>query len=187
MTQRRLERSLLLLLLVVGVVVFVLLPLSAWANEPAAPAAAPTAAPTAAPAATPAAPVAQPIFADVATEERLRSLSKELRCVVCQNEALSDSPADLADSMRQEIRDLMRAGKTDQEVIDFLTARYGDFVLFRPPFKPLTYLLWVGPFVFLGFGALVWFFALRARRTFQSAPVSSEQIAAAARLLEDKT
>ena len=94
---------------------------------------------------------------------------------------------DLAESMREEIRGLIRAGKTDQEVIEFLTARYGDFVLFRPPFKPLTYLLWVGPFVFLGFGAVVWFFALRARRTFKSAPVSGEQIAAAARLLEDKT
>lgn len=134
-----------------------------------------------------AAPVAQPIFADVATEERLKNLSKELRCVVCQNEALSDSPADLADSMRQEIRGLIREGKTDQEVIEFLTARYGDFVLFRPPFKPLTYLLWIGPFVFLGFGAVVWYFALRARRTFQSAPVSGEQIATAARLLEEKT
>ena len=140
------------------------------------------------PVVTATAPIAQPVFADVATEERLRNLSKELRCVVCQNEALSDSPADLAESMREEIRGLIRAGKTDQEVIEFLTARYGDFVLFRPPFKPLTYLLWVGPFVFLGFGAVVWFVALRSRRTFQkSAPVSGEQIAAAARLLEDKT
>jgi cytochrome c-type biogenesis protein CcmH len=88
--------------------------------------------------------------------------------------------------MRKEIRELMKAGKTDQEVLDFLTSRYGDFVLFRPPFKPLTYLLWIGPFVFLGFGVLIWFMALRARRTFKSAPVSSEQIAAAARLLEEK-
>ncbi|MCU0931084.1 MAG: cytochrome c-type biogenesis protein CcmH [Serpentinimonas sp.] len=142
---------------------------------------------TASPAQPAAAPVAQPIFADAATEERLRNLSKELRCVVCQNEALSDSPADLADSMRQEIRGLIREGKTDQEVIEFLTARYGDFVLFRPPFKPLTYLLWIGPFVFLAFGAVVWYLALRARRTFRSAPVSGEQIATAARLLEEKT
>jgi cytochrome c-type biogenesis protein CcmH len=88
--------------------------------------------------------------------------------------------------MRQEIRELMKAGKTDQEVLSFLTSRYGDFVLFRPPFKPVTYLLWIGPFVFLGFGVLVWFMALRARRTFKSAPVSGEQIAAAARLLEEK-
>lgn len=133
------------------------------------------------------APMAQPIFADVEIEARLKQLSGELRCVVCQNEALSDSPADLADSMRQEIRDLMKAGMSDQQVKDFLTERYGDFVLFRPPFKPLTYLLWVGPFVFLAFGVGVWFVALRARRTFKSAPVSSEKIAAAARLLEEKT
>ena len=131
--------------------------------------------------------MAQPMAADVEIEARLRHLSKELRCVVCQNEALSDSPADLAESMRQEIRDLMRAGKSDQEVVDFLTARYGDFVLFRPPFKPLTYLLWIGPFVFLGLGVWIWFVALRARRTFKATPVSKEQIAAAAKLLEDKT
>ena len=139
------------------------------------------------PAAPTNAPVAQPIFADVEIEARLKQLSGELRCVVCQNEALSDSPADLADSMRQEIRDLMKSGMSDQQVKDFLTERYGDFVLFRPPFKPLTYLLWIGPFVFLGFGVWVWFVALRARRTFKGAPVSSEKIAAAARLLEEKT
>ena len=139
------------------------------------------------PAAPASAPVAQPIFEDAEIEARLKQLSGELRCVVCQNEALSDSPADLADSMRQEIRDLMKAGMSDQQVKDFLTERYGDFVLFRPPFKPLTYLLWVGPFVFLGFGVWVWFIALRARRKFQSTPVSSEKIAAAARLLEEKT
>jgi cytochrome c-type biogenesis protein CcmH len=149
------------------------LSLPVWANDPANPPAA-------------ASPTAQPLFADVAIEARLMHLSRELRCVVCQNEALSESPAELAGDMRQEIRELMKAGKTDQEVLSFLTSRYGDFVLFRPPFKPVTYLLWIGPFVFLGFGVLVWFVALRARRTFKSAPVSGEQIAAAARLLEEK-
>lgn len=154
--------------------VFLAFSLPALANESA----------TAATAAT--SPTAQPLFADVAIETRLSVLSRELRCVVCQNEALSESPAELASDMRQEIRNLMKAGKTDQEVIAFLTSRYGDFVLFRPPFKPVTYLLWVGPFAFLGFGVLVWFMALRARRTFQGAPVNSTQLAAAARLLEDK-
>ena len=129
--------------------------------------------------------MAQPLYADVAIEARLTALSRELRCVVCQNEALSDSPAELADAMRQEIRDLMKAGKTDQEVLDFLTARYGDFVLFRPPLKPLTYVLWAGPFLFLAFGGIVWTVALRARRTFKPAPVNPAQLAAAARLLED--
>ncbi len=154
-------------------ILFLALSLPVMANDPANPPVA-------------ASPTAQPLFADVAIEARLTQLSRELRCVVCQNEALSDSPAELAGDMRQEIRELMKAGKTDQEVLSFLTSRYGDFVLFRPPFKPVTYLLWIGPFVFLGFGVLVWFMALRARRTFKSAPVSSEQIAAAARLLEDK-
>lgn len=154
-------------------VLFLALSSPVWANGPATPA-------------TTAARTAQPLFADVEIEARLTQLSRELRCVVCQNEALSDSPAELAGDMRQEIRELMKAGKTDQEVLGFLTSRYGDFVLFRPPFKPVTYLLWIGPFVFLGFGVLVWFLALRARRTFKSAPVSSEKIAAAARLLEDK-
>lgn len=154
-----------------------ILSVPAWATDPAT---------TAVGAAATAPSTAQPLFADVAIETRLAHLSRELRCVVCQNEALSESPAELAGAMRQEIRDLMKAGKTDQEVLDFLTSRYGDFVLFRPPFKPVTYLLWVGPFLFLGFGVLVWFVALRARRTFKGAPVSSAQIAAAARLLEDK-
>lgn len=147
--------------------------LPALANEPA------NASPTAPSA-------AQPLFEDVAIETRLNHLSRELRCVVCQNESLAESPAELAGAMREEIRDLMKAGKTDAEVLGFLTARYGDFVLFRPPFKPVTYLLWLGPFLFLGFGALVWFVALRARRTFKGEPVSSAQLAAAARLLEDK-
>lgn len=146
----------------------------ALANEPV----------TATPTTTPG--TAQPLFADTAIEARLSHLSRELRCVVCQNEALSESPAELATDMRQEIRELMKAGKTDQEVIAFLTERYGDFVLFRPPFKPVTYLLWVGPFVFLGLGVLIWFMALRSRRTFQGAPVNSAQLAAAARLLEEK-
>jgi cytochrome c-type biogenesis protein CcmH len=173
MTTGLLQRCLLSLCLVLSV--------PAWASEPAS-----TAANT--PASTPAtAPsMAQPLHADEVIETRMTRLSRELRCVVCQNEALSESPADLANAMRQEIRDLMKAGKTDQEVISFLTSRYGDFVLFRPPFKPLTYLLWVGPFLFLGLGVLIWWVALRARRTFQSAPVSNAQIAAAARLLEDK-
>lgn len=140
------------------------------------------------PAAVPPAPAqAQPLFADVAIEARLTNLSRELRCVVCQNEALVDSPAELAGAMRQEIRDLMKAGKTDEEVLDFLTTRYGDFVLFRPPFKPLTYVLWVGPFLFLAFGGLVWYVALRARRTLKTAPVSSAQLAAAARLLDEQS
>jgi cytochrome c-type biogenesis protein CcmH len=169
MTHGRMKSCLLILLMVLSWPVL--------SNQPAKPPVNPAAAVS---------PTAQPLHADMAIETRLTLLSRELRCVVCQNEALSESPAELAGAMRQEIRDLMKAGKTDQEVLDFLTSRYGDFVLFRPPFKPLTYLLWVGPFLFLGFGVLFWIMALRARRTFKGAPVSGAQIAAAARLLEDK-
>ena len=161
--------------ILLGLCLALALPVMGHAAAPAAPTA-PSVLPSA----------AQPLFEDVAIENRLNHLSRELRCVVCQNESLAESPAELAGAMREEIRDLMKAGKTDTEVLSFLTARYGDFVLFRPPFKPVTYLLWLGPFLFLGFGALVWFVALRARRTFKGQPVSSAQLAAAARLLEDK-
>lgn len=179
MTSRLIQQGLLSVLLA-----FSLPALSpAIASEPAVAAPAAT---SVAPATTATTGTAQPLFADTAIEARLTHLSRELRCVVCQNEALSESPAELATDMRQEIRGLMKAGKTDQEVIGFLVERYGDFVLFRPPFKPVTYLLWIGPFVFLGLGVLIWFMALRARRTFQGAPVNSAQLAAAARLLEEK-
>ncbi|MCU0842996.1 MAG: cytochrome c-type biogenesis protein CcmH [Thiobacillaceae bacterium] len=88
---------------------------------------------------------ARPLAEDPALEERLVRLAEELRCVVCQNESLASSRADLAEDLRREVRDLLRAGKSDQDVIEFLTHRYGDFVLYRPPFRPETWLLWLGP------------------------------------------
>src|SRR5580765_3089082 len=75
---------------------------------------------------------AQPLTDDPVLEKRLNNLSKELRCLVCQNETLADSQADLAEDLRREIREQMRAGKSDQEIIDFLTARYGQFILYKP-------------------------------------------------------
>lgn len=102
--------------------------------------------------------VPQPeIVGDPAIEARLHNLSQELRCLVCQNETLADSRADLAVDLRNQIREQMKAGKTDKEIIAYLTQRYGDFVLYRPPVKPTTYLLWFGPFVFL-LGGLVFLF-----------------------------
>src|SRR5258705_9712591 len=92
---------------------------------------------------------------DPVIEKRLMKLSQELRCLVCQNETLADSRADLAEDLRREIREQMKAGKTDQEIIAFLTQRYGDFVLYRPPVKPTTYLLWFGPFLLLIGGLFV--------------------------------
>lgn len=106
---------------------------------------------------------AQPLADDPKLEERVMAVSRELRCLVCQNETLADSRADLAVDLRNQIREQMKAGKSDKEVIAFVTARYGDFVLYRPPIRPSTYLLWFGPFVLL-LAALVFLFRYVRRR-----------------------
>jgi cytochrome c-type biogenesis protein CcmH len=87
--------------------------------------------------------------ADPAIEARLIVISEELRCLVCQNESLAGSRAELANDLREEVRKLIQEGKTDTEIKEYLVARYGDFVLYRPPVKPTTWLLWFGPFVLL--------------------------------------
>ena len=97
-------------------------------------------------------------------ERRLHNLSQELRCLQCQNQTLADSPAGLADDLRREIRVQMRAGKSDEEIVAFLTARYGDFILYRPRVTPATYLLWFGPFLVLLLGLFVLFRYIRQRR-----------------------
>ena len=107
---------------------------------------------------------AKPLAEDPELEKRLQELSKELRCLVCQNETLADSRAGLAEDLRKEIREQMKAGKSDKEIITFLTARYGDFVLYRPRVTPVTYLLWFGPFVLLAVGLVVLYRQLKQRR-----------------------
>lgn len=107
---------------------------------------------------------AQPTGDDPVVEQRLLKLSKELRCLVCQNETLADSQADLAADLRGEIREQIKAGKSDKEIIEFLTARYGQFILYRPQVTPTTYLLWFGPFVLLLGGLFVLFTYIRQRR-----------------------
>jgi cytochrome c-type biogenesis protein CcmH len=92
---------------------------------------------------------AKPLAADPVVEQRLMALAEELRCLVCQNESLAASRADLAMDLKREIRQMMRAGKSDREIREFLVARYGDFVLYRPPVKESTLLLWAGPFALL--------------------------------------
>lgn len=115
--------------------------------------------------ATPALAVEAPPNADEpALEQRLLALTADLRCVVCQNESLAESRAPLAKDLREEVRGLIRQGRTDKEIVDHLTARYGDFVLYRPPFKAVTYLLWLGPALFLGVGCIAWFVAIRRRQ-----------------------
>jgi len=107
---------------------------------------------------------AQPLADDPVLEARVMKLSKELRCLVCQNETLADSRADLAEDLRREIREQMKAGKSDKEIIDFLTARYGKFVLYRPPVDPTTYFLWFGPFILLLGGLGLLFRYVKQRR-----------------------
>ncbi len=104
---------------------------------------------------------AKPLGEDPALEARLKALSQELRCLVCQNTTLSDSSAPLAEDLRQEIRQLMREGKSNKEVVDYLVARYGDFVLYRPPVNNETALLWFGPFALLLIGGFVLFRVLK--------------------------
>jgi len=101
---------------------------------------------------------------DPQIEQRMKTLTEQLRCLVCQNETLADSRADLAEDLRKEIREQMKAGKSDQEIIAFLTQRYGDFVLYKPPIKSTTYLLWFGPFAFLIIGVIVLYRYVRHRK-----------------------
>lgn len=143
-------------------------------------------------AATPAlAGEAQPVGEDPVIEQRMVKLAEELRCLVCQNETLAGSHAELAEDLRREIREQMKLGKNDAEVIEYLTERYGDFVLYRPPFRSYTLLLWVGPALFLGLGGVIWYFTLKRRRSLRATDqVSQEALNKAKSLLEsagDKT
>jgi cytochrome c-type biogenesis protein CcmH len=117
-----------------------LLPVGAWADE------------------------AKPLADDPALEKRVMALSETLRCLVCQNESLAGSHADLAVDLRQQIREQMKAGKTDKEIIAYMTDRYGDFILFLPPVKTTTYLLWFGPFLLLAASVAAALIYLRRRR-----------------------
>ena len=125
---------------------------------------------------------------DVKVEKRLKDLGEGLRCLVCQNETIADSQAPLAQDLRNEIRGMIRQGRTDGEIRAYLVARYGDFVLYKPPFKAITVLLWVGPFALLALGLGVMAAVLRRRRALAAAPSpqSDAQRARLAELLEDE-
>lgn len=92
---------------------------------------------------------AAPLADDPVVEQRLITIAEELRCLVCQNESLAGSRSDLANDLRREVRTLIKSGKSDPEIREYLVSRYGDFVLYRPPFKPTTWLLWFGPLLLL--------------------------------------
>jgi cytochrome c-type biogenesis protein CcmH len=108
---------------------------------------------------------AAPLAENPAVEQRLISISEEMRCLVCQNESLSGSRSELAQDLRREIRDLIKQGKTDAEIRTFMVDRYGDFVLYRPPVKPTTWLLWAGPFVLMIVGMVALLMYLRRRNS----------------------
>lgn len=118
---------------------------------------------------------AAPLAEDPAVEARLVHISEELRCLVCQNESLAGSRADLALDLKREIRTMIKAGKSDQEIRDFLVNRYGDFVLYRPPVKPTTWLLWGGPFVLMVGGVIALIAFLRRRKPADAALTPEEQ------------
>lgn len=121
---------------------------------------------------------------DPVIEARLAKLSHELRCLQCQNQTLADSPAGLAADMRREIREQMKAGKSDQEIVAFLTDRYGQFILYKPRVTPITYLLWFGPFVLLLAGLAVLFRYIKSRRdTIAEKPLTNEERRRAEELL----
>ena len=110
-------------------------------------------------------------FKDHAQEVRFQNLTRELRCLVCQNENLADSNADLARDLRREVFNLMQAGKSDDEIKQYLVDRYSDFVLYDPPVKPGTWLLWFGPLLILLAGATV--VVVTVRRRGRAAPMTT--------------
>ncbi|MEI8401920.1 MAG: cytochrome c-type biogenesis protein [Alcaligenaceae bacterium] len=124
----------------------------------------------------------------IVVEQRLTVISEEMRCLVCQNESLAGSRADLALDLRREIRDLIRQGKTDAEIRTFMVERYGDFILYRPPVRTTTWLLWLGPFILLAFAvfALFRFFRLRNRQQKQVAATNIDVERLSALLKEPK-
>lgn len=130
---------------------------------------------------------AVPLAEDPVVEQRLISIAEELRCLVCQNESLAGSRADLAMDLRREVRTLIKAGKSDAEIREFLVSRYGDFVLYRPPVKPTTWLLWFGPLLLL-IGA-IWLLVriIRRNQKQKNSPVLDDAQRAKAQALLQET
>ncbi|HRE18854.1 MAG TPA: cytochrome c-type biogenesis protein CcmH [Rhodocyclaceae bacterium] len=123
--------------------------------------------------------------ADPVAEKRLIALTEQLRCLVCQNQSIADSHAELAMDLKREVRAMIAAGKSDKEIIDFMVARYGDFVLYNPPLKTTTVLLWLGPLLLMLVAAITLIRYLRRRNQLVSedAPLTPEEQGKAAALL----
>jgi len=127
---------------------------------------------------------AQPTLNDPVVAKREVELAKQLRCLVCQNQTIADSNAGLAVDLRNKLREQMATGKSDAEIIAFMTERYGDFVLYKPPMKATTVLLWVGPFVLLAIGLLIGWRVVRGRaKAARPQPLSTADRERAERLL----
>lgn len=116
-------------------------------------------------------------------EQRYKDLIDELRCLVCQNQNLADSDAELAQDLRRKTYEMVRAGKGDQEILDYMVQRYGDFVLYRPPLKGTTVALWVGPFLILAIGVVVLMRVIARRRTAPPEIDDAAELARVERLL----
>ena len=121
-------------------------------------------------------------FASPKEESRYQKMIAELRCLVCQNQNLADSNAELARDLRAKTYEMIKAGSSDSEIADFMVARYGDFVLYKPPLKARTLLLWVGPFAILLIALIV--YAMTIRKSRAGVAVSSEERARAAKFLD---
>jgi cytochrome c-type biogenesis protein CcmH len=129
---------------------------------------------------------AVPTESDPVAAARAVQLANELRCLVCQNQSIAESNAELAVDLRRQIRDQIAAGRSDDEIVDFMVTRYGDFVLYRPPFRATTLLLWVGPLLLVLAGFWTLARALRVRRQVQAPPLTAEERDRAERLLAQK-
>ena len=127
---------------------------------------------------------AQPVAADPALEARVMKISEELRCLVCQNQTIADSNAPLANDLKDQVRQMLAAGRSEREVVEYMTARYGDFVLYRPPVKATTLLLWLGPLLLLA-GSLAFLFRYirRASREAPQPPAADDEAARRAEAL----
>jgi cytochrome c-type biogenesis protein CcmH len=126
---------------------------------------------------------AAPAAADPALEQRVMTLAAELRCLVCQNQTIADSNAPLAEDLRNQVREKMRQGASDNQIVDYMVARYGDFVLYRPPLKLTTVLLWFGPLLLLAAGFAVLVRRVLRRRPAQDLEMSASEHQRAAKLL----
>lgn len=130
---------------------------------------------------------ATPMAEDPAIEQRLLVISEEMRCLVCQNESLAASRSELAQDLRRELRTLIKQGKTDSEIREFMVSRYGDFVLYRPPVKATTWLLWFGPFllVVVAVAVLLVYLRRRNRAVAGGANLTEDELKRAQALLQE--